>query len=347
MFLLLAPPCRAGTVPLHRHALERWERDPYPVTIFFRGAMGMDELAVTRDLVERSAVIRGKLPPGLICRLEKARANLTLRLVDLSDPLDGAARRLWKAQETRDLPWIVVDYPDSSGLAGPLWRGPLSRLDVKVLLDSPARRQVISALLNGDGIVWLLRLSGNAAADGEAIEVLNRTFADGGTAFRAIAPARSDPREVLFERMLAGCGMYLTKDRGEPAVFAISGRGRVFLCLNAGAITRDRIQSVIDILTGPPAAKAEYPGFDLLTCEDWDRSIVRSLVLGGDPLPSPLGTWRPLSRRDARERDPSLLSVAGNDLLRRSAAVLVPCALALAVAIFVLARERRLLVSRH
>lgn len=69
---------------------------------------------------------------------------------------------------------IELYYPPKLRQASekPIWSAPMSEANVRVMLDSPVRRELMKRLLAGQSAVWLLIESGNAAKDDAAAKVI-------------------------------------------------------------------------------------------------------------------------------------------------------------------------------
>src|SRR5579859_3743240 len=136
--LCVAAPVGACSVPVFRYALDRWAADPLPVTVFHRDSLTPEQ--------ER-----------LVTRLRKpAHANVEIRLVDVSKPLDERTQRLWQTQTKFPLPRLVLDYADGRPNDEPAWSAPLDKDSIAALLDSPARQIIGRRILEGQSAVFVL-----------------------------------------------------------------------------------------------------------------------------------------------------------------------------------------------
>ena len=94
LFLFVPNVVLACSVPVFRYALERWTTDRYDVTIFHRGPLGSNDEEIVKFL-KNSAV----------------KCNLEFTTVDLAAVVDESMQKLWQAQSTETLPWVVLRYP--------------------------------------------------------------------------------------------------------------------------------------------------------------------------------------------------------------------------------------------
>jgi hypothetical protein len=293
----LLGPARACNVPVFRYALEHWATDPYEVFVFHRGPLSATDLAA-------------------VALLEKAAPGLTLRTVDLAAQPDEALRDLFETQQTATLPWLLVRYPAATRVQGDAWAGPLQADTVRMLLDSPTRREIARRLLAGDSVVWVLLESGAREQDDAAARLLQSQL--GGLqetmhlppqtdpaeetqgplarvplrlAFSVVRVSRTDPAEALLVELLLHTEPDLAAQRG-PLVFPIFGRGRVLYALVGAGITADNVREAAHFLTGACSCqvKQENPGVDLLMTADWSAGPLQvgpSSVPSGETAPNP------------------------------------------------------------
>src|SRR4030095_3610352 len=110
---------------------------------------------------------KGELPEAqrkLAQQLEDASgtANINLSRTDVGGKLTPSQQKLWgRDGKGAGLPWLLVQYPEDEEKAPPAWAGPLDAKSVGLLLDSPARREVVKRLCRGDSAVWVLLTSGD------------------------------------------------------------------------------------------------------------------------------------------------------------------------------------------
>jgi hypothetical protein len=294
--LLFAAPVWACDVPVFRWALERWLPDPYEAVIFKRGPMRPSHQAALDEL-EGSVT-----------------ANATVRVVEVDSESDPAMKELWDRQRSSHLPRMVVRYPKAPPIAGVFWSGPLTDNAVKLLLDSPKRREIANRLLDGDSAVWVLLESRDPAKDepaarllGSQIERMQKTlklpdrapdlgYATWSTpdapslpiAFSLVRVSRADPAERIFVDMLLHSESDLLSF-AEPMAFPIFGRGRALYALVGAGITEENIEEACAFLVGACTCqvKDENPGMDMLMSVDWDGSIDNQLVTELVPAPFP------------------------------------------------------------
>ena len=283
----------ACSVPVFRYALERWVNDPYEVYVFHKGKLTYDQQKTVADLTEEGAA-------------GKQHANVRLKLIDLSanDPAkqnNEQAIRLWEAQKTETLPWMVVNYPSIANKPNSVWSGKLSKENVERLLDSPARREICRKLLKGETAVWVFLESGNKEKDEAALKILQSNLElaqkemklpkideadiEQGLVstdekglklqFSTLRLSRDNDREKMFVEMLLGSEDDLRDFDGEPMTFPIFGRGRVMYALIGRGINADTIRQSCQELIGPCTCevKEENPGIDLITSVDWDELV--------------------------------------------------------------------------
>jgi len=304
--LLVGNSVRACSVPVFRYALERWRSDPYQVVVFHRGKLTTDQQTIVDSLKT----------DGLV---GKKSTNITLQTVDLVGKVDPAMQALWKQQETKTLPWMVVRYPAP---IPPVWAGSLSQQTVTLLLDSPIRREVARRILKGDCGVWVLLESGDTKKDDAAYKLLKARLkhershlklpeisekdrADGlididpqqlKVAFSVIRLSRNDPAEKLFVEMLLGSDVETYEDTplglrdrqfdGQPLAFPVFGRGRVLPPSIGKGINAENVSIDCSTLVGECTCtvKRSNPGLDLVMSVDWDMLVEPQMKID-DALP--------------------------------------------------------------
>jgi hypothetical protein len=289
VFNLLVSAAQACNVPVFRYALERWPADNYQLIVFHKGPLTPEEQKLVDTLAEHAN--RGECPP-----------NFKLNLVDLSKPAGPEALKLFQQQRSPELPWLVVRYPEDAGIDEAVWSGRLNADTAQALMDSPARREVGKRLLQGDSAVWILLESGDKEKDDAAAKLALAEFdkAQGRLklpeltdapqdqlvlagiplkiAFSLVRVGRSDPAEQMLVRMLLGSEPDL-KERKDPMLFPLFGRGRVLYALVGAGINEDNIQETAAFLVGACSCrvKRENPGVDLLMSTDWGKPAVADL----------------------------------------------------------------------
>lgn len=294
----------ACNVPVYRYALERWNPDPYRVTLFHRGALSEAQHAMLHPLEDAS--------------LGKSSANVTYRAVDVDAIQADADRALFDAQAPAELPLLVVQYPKGLRNDKPVRVEPLSDDAVASLIDSPLRKELIRRLADGQTAAWLMLESGQEEKDdavaakladelerlSQKLELPELTSGPEDTLLSDV-PLRVSfsllrvPRGVAAEQplveMLLGSEPDLV-DFEEPMVFPVFGRGRALLPLIGDGITADNIHESAAFLVGACSCEVKdlNPGFDILLAANWDVLLfkeappadvlaARAIVASGEP----------------------------------------------------------------
>jgi hypothetical protein len=178
-----------------------------------------------------------------------------------------------------------------------IWSGELTKDNLPALLDSPVRKQLISRILHGDSVVWLLVESGDAAKDNAAADALTKRLKylesiavvpelRPDDPFNRLGPgptltirhsvlriSRKDPREMFTLAMLErGKG-----DASSPTAYPVFGRGRVLIALPQEKLTHDNIDEVALFLTSACSCevKDNRQGWDLLLTVDWEEELTK------------------------------------------------------------------------
>lgn len=144
---LSCSPVWGCSIPVFQYALERWPADVYEVIVFHQGPLFLEDQAMVDKLQKASSD-------------DESRANVIVKTVNLTASPDEAMRKLWEAQSTSELPWMVIRYPRSSQIPENVWSGHFTTTVVEALLDSPTRKEIARRILSGESAVWVLLESG-------------------------------------------------------------------------------------------------------------------------------------------------------------------------------------------
>ena len=306
VFLSLTGLALACQVPVFRFALERWVPDPYVVTLAPgpSGQFTADEQAAIDFLKSRQPDPRAET--GVF-------SNLAVTVA---------------AEPAADFPGakMTVAYPPKMrGFAvKPIWEGALTLENARRLVDSPARRELVKQILQGESAVWVMVESGNAEADKAAADtvtsaaaeaketltipdgVMTRQQAESAENFAAVNAddilrsevplkiefslirlKRDDPAEALFVPMLMGIEDDLGDFVAEPMVFPVFGRGRLLEPLIGRGVRPENVLEYATYICGACSCevKDQNPGVDLLITADWDTALHGSEVVIDKILP--------------------------------------------------------------
>jgi hypothetical protein len=187
-----------------------------------------------------------------------------------------------------------------------VWSAPVTDVQVRVMLDSPVRRELRQRLLAGQSAVWLLLECGDATKDAAVAKTIEEALQAAQAKlklpagvitqdeandpkkrhenadvlqsdlplkieFSTLRLSRQRPEEAAFIAML----MHLEPDLGEyvqePMVFPIFGRGRALEPMIGKGIHADNILEATRYLCGACSCeiKEQNPGIDLLMTADW------------------------------------------------------------------------------
>jgi hypothetical protein len=292
----------ACQVPVFRFALERWAADSYTIVIV-PGARG--ELSAAEEEVRAFLQSKGSS--------DSVAVNLNVR-IDSEDIGESAGAT------------VRLFYPPK--LAGSdvpaIWSGALNMENARTLVDSPARREIVTRLLSGESATWVLIESGDQEKDEYAASEIEKAFIkaegvlkipdgvltveeagetslavgrDPDDALRSKIPlkidfsliriSRGDPAESIFLEML----MHLEDDLGEfadePMVFPVFGRGRALEPLIGRGINGENVFEHASYFCGACSCeiKNQNPGVDLLIAANWEAAIAGSAVVVEKILP--------------------------------------------------------------
>jgi len=309
----VAAGCR---IPVFRYALERWAPDPYVVEVVRRGPLD----AAGRALVERlEAAASDPVNPANLTVVRKAGEQKPVRESGggsaksaVADPAKstsvdptkssaaGAAEKSAAVGAVAAAPAELVLYAARRTSRTRVWSGPLDAQNVDRLIDSPARRQLVDHLLDGDSAVWILIAAGDETKDRRAEKVLreelkrmaqvlelpSREDLEAEVEFRDDTPVelrigfslivlkRDNPAEAIFVAQLLASEPDL-KDFDEPIALPIFGRGRTYYALVGAGIDRDNIEANCRFVCGDCSCqvKQQNPGVDLLLAADWESNV--------------------------------------------------------------------------
>jgi hypothetical protein len=262
----------ACTIPVFRYALDRWETDKF-------------ELILPPDTAAN---------PELSNLLRPLRANGTANL----------------AITTAKDPSITSPQLRTARLGGQtIWSGDLNAATLSQILDSPARQQILSRILAGESVIWVIAHSDTPEdlAEAERIEKRLRFLEQvaalpiqdpndpdsqlgPGPAlllkFTALRLNRNDPAEALLLKMLAGPSGDIdpTKTSFASAVF---GRGRVLGAWSLDALDDASLEEASMFLIGRCSCrvKDQNPGWDILMNTDWTQALAQASPKKDTPPP--------------------------------------------------------------
>ena len=299
MIMVMAATAWACSVPVFRYALEHWEADPFQAVVFHRGTLTAAEQAQIQALRPRAD--------------DPVKPNLSVTAVDVASDMSPELLEVWKQQpQDTSLPRLVLRFPRSSGLNATIATAPLSEAARLDLTDSPARREIIERLGDGQSAVWVMLDSGDAARDDAAAKLLQERLdylmgvmtlpeldqldiANGLVSvsqddlrleFSLLRISRGDAREQTFTRMLLNTESDLAAVR-EPIVFPIFGRGRALYAIVGKGIRAETIEQAATFLIGKCSCqvKEQNPGTDLLLTADW-KALAKASPLLERELPN-------------------------------------------------------------
>ena len=313
---LAAGPADACDTPVFRYALERWQASYYGVLVFHDKELTVEQQKVVDWLGERAE------DPNLPC-------NVAVQTVDVSGDANVPERfePVFKAQEGKSLPRMVLCYPLRYGPIVPAWSTDVTMDNAIAIADSPVRRKIVEGILSGDSAVWVLLESGDKEKDDAAAKMLTDQFAallkelelppqpdeddpygppieEGPPgmpklklAFSLLRFSRTDPAERAFVQMLLSTEEDLsTKYASEPMAFAVFGQGRAMWALVGEGISEDNVFETCAFLVGRCSCQVKdlNPGVDIVFAANWYGGLANASVgLTAPPLPAPIAAVLP------------------------------------------------------
>lgn len=277
-------------VPVFRYALERWECNPYIVTVN-RGEKASEEIGQACELLDNFSSWDNEEP-----------ANVVMREYKLKDKVELAAGQM------------AVHYPYSSRIAKPILIGEISEKTVKEIVNSPMRSEIAKRLVGGDSAVWIFLEGPNAEKNKAAFELVEKKLKEleenlmlpedalaaySGMviaeeneyavriSFSILKLARDNADEKFLIDFLLDSEDDLREYDDEPMVFPVFGRGIVLFALVGEGISEEIIEESCLFLTGPCSCqiKALNPGLDMLVKFNWENALMESLIVEEIELP--------------------------------------------------------------
>ena len=322
----------ACTIPVFRYALDRWETDKF-------------ELILPPDTTAN---------PDLSDLLRPLRANGTANL----------------AITTAKDPSITSPQLRTARLGGQtIWSGDLNAATLSQILDSPARQQLLSRILAGESVIWVIAHGDTPEdlAEAERIEkrlrfleqVAALPIQDPNDPDSQLGPGpalllkfttlrlnRNDPAEALLLKMLAGPSGDIdpTKTSFASAIF---GRGRVLGSWALDSLDDASLEEASMFLIGRCSCrvKDQNPGWDILMNTDWTQALAQaSPKKETPPTPEPPPPTKPqqsqaspVTVKTSAPGTPEPLASAKS----KPTSLIIGAALALAFTAFFLLRPKR------
>jgi hypothetical protein len=278
--LTATPAVRACSIPVFRYALERWKPSSYEFVVYHRGELSEAERKALRQIED---IVR--------------TANGEVIEVDLDGNREPQLKALWKKHGgDAKLPRVLVRFPESDSMTPLAWSGPLDPAQIKPLVDSPLRRQIVNGFFRGESAMFAMLESGDAKADADAAKFLTGELAKlektvpipaitkEGPQVRSELPvrigfglltvSRKNSSESAFIDMLLRCEEDLDQVKG-PIVFAFFGRGRVLTALHGKDLKAKELEEICKFICGACSCQVKElnPGVDLLFAAKWDAFL--------------------------------------------------------------------------
>jgi len=316
----------ACVLPVFRYAVERWESDQFEIIIFHDSVFTKDDSIALSKIGKRSQYVStdhdilkktGNFKPG----------NITTYLTHVKDTSTRWINRIRK-RELEDssvtLPHALILFPSTTGISNPIWRGPVGKMPIDNLVDSPIRREIGKRIVSGETGVWVILESSDKGKNRSVHKKLSKyldkamselkiqeidpaelpSWYDPESSpelqvkFSMLSVSRTDPSEAMFVNMLLQTDPNI-KNNDDPIVFCIFGRGRALVNFSEDLLSENNVLDVCRFLLGPCSCvvKEENPGVDIIMAVNWNERIVTSLVKD-EPLPPLTGFSNILNKRE-------------------------------------------------
>jgi hypothetical protein len=247
------------TIPVFRYALDRWESDRFLL----------------------------KIPPAVA---QQPAMNKLLV------PLRGNSSSNVKIEDATEASDASLFLPHRG--ERPIWTGQLDEASLKTILDSPARQALLTKLLSGDSVIWVIVDHGEPEDDAEATRIEKRLRyleqvvelppQDPNDPDSQLGPgpplklhfavqrvSLDDPVEKILCAMLAGSKAAEALAAGQPFAAAVFGRGRVLGAWPLSDLDDTPLEDISLFLTGRCSCrvKNDNPGWDILMTVDWEKAL--------------------------------------------------------------------------
>lgn len=296
-FALLAAAAQACNVPVFRYALERWEPDPFQLVVFHDKPLSSElgsQLKSLEPLMEAA----------------DARPNWKLTLVDTTKPLPALWSGLWKAEQDKPLPRFALCTPEWTKNDDALHSDALTKESIQNLILSPKRIELLSHILKGTAVTWLVVETKDSTANQklhellatetkrllEVVQIPPNIGKDGinvlsplpvEVSFATVTLSADDPAESMLLRLLNN-----GEPIKEPTLYPLFGRGRVLASMPASTLNKELLEETARFLCGACSCqvKAQNPGFDLLLSARWQS------IFGDATPPAPVEKQKPVTK---------------------------------------------------
>lgn len=288
-----ATPVYCCSTPVFRYALEMWAAYAYTVEVIHDGNLN-NEQQQALDYLKSS--LGSEVPVNL--RVIETIANNSTGI------------------DKKNLPVMKLTFPNVHNIPGVIWQGGLTNENVKRMVDSPSRRQVVENIRNGDAAVWLFLGSGNSEKDSKRLQILeeelqrlskNMKLAESatdvagnpldikiintGVSFSLVKIDKNDPAEEIFIKILLETEPDLNLFTNVPLAFPVFGQGRALYSLVGAGIKEKNIETACSSVIGwcSCTIKDDNPGTDLLLKADWNIAIGDSSWIKPEEIPDITG----------------------------------------------------------
>jgi hypothetical protein len=276
--VLWAPAC-ACTIPVFRFALDRWEVDRFRLVI--PASWGTQP-----DIMKLLIPLRGN-------------GSANVRVEETSDVAVTEAKLLFPHDDI------------------PIWSGKLDATTLPPLLDSPARRELLTHILAGDSAVWVVCAKDADKAEADRIEKRLRYLEQVAALpqqdpndpdsqlgpgpplklkFSVLRVSLDDPVEKLFAAMVAGPKQQQFIAEGTPFAGPVFAKGRVLGSWPLFELDDTAIEDASLFLIGRCSCrlKNENPGWDVILKTQWDQALEKAgeaaESAGSEKPTQPVGT---------------------------------------------------------
>lgn len=316
--LALVGVLHACQVPVFRYALERWESDKYQLFLVSPEQLTDNERTIVDDF-------KKSLPD----------TNLVFTEINLGALSEADLWKLPDIDTSITTPQLFLFSPEKHNKTSPIVVKPLSEKSLHAIIDSPARRQIVGSLVEGQSCVWLVVHNGQPAEANKLQHTLDQhlkstaasiELPEGiiGTEQRSQITQSTDLEDVLRSSIplkisfvsqvldiqdAAESSFVATLLEGipatiqqldEPLIFPIFGRGRKISPITASELSLENVRNGSLYLCGACSCqvKEQNPGTDLLISEDWPAHLTDGLAVIEKELPPLTGAAELTPQKD-------------------------------------------------
>jgi len=207
-----------------------------------------------------------------------------------------------------------------------VWETPLSTQNLDKILNSPARKEFVGKILNGDSLVFLLLEGSNSKQNNKIADTILKNIPllenqiklpheyvdipkedlkiyDTNIVFKLsmMRLSRTNLQEQVFINILTKSLPESIYKKSEPILFPVFARGRMLSALREKDVNYKTLKKMCEYVAGECSCeiKSQNPGFDIFIPLGWNfeknKSLISDIVL---PPLSGFSEFLPVKKTD-------------------------------------------------